>query len=176
MPAYLFNAPAGFIGDVTRPDESNVEPAFLVGVGTSPPVYPAAFGLAMKYVAGGLQQFNGGAETAPSFAGILIREVPQQGSSLAPDAQSTLTADVPNPVQTQGLLVRGYALVQCTHGTPARGGVVYVQIVADTAAIVGSFRADGTDGSNAIALTATQAEWASDGVDANGFAEIRISR
>ena len=176
MPAYLLNAPIGFQGDVTRPDETNVEPAMLVGVG-SPPVYPVAFGLAMKYVAGGVQQFNGGSETAPSFAGILVREIPQIGASSTYDSQSTVTADVPNPVQVQGLCVRGYALVPCTHGTPARGGTVYVQIVADTGAIVGSFRADGTDGGDAVALTATQAEWASDGVDAaTGLAEIRIFR
>lgn len=171
MPSYLFNAPAGFPGGVSRPDETNIEPAMLVAVSG---VYPSAFGIPVKYVAGGIQQFNGGAETAPSFAGVLIREVPGIGT-LASDADIN-GGGTPNPVQPQGLLVRGYVMVSVAAGTPARGGVVYVQIVTNLGVPVGAFRADGTDGGNAIALTATQAEWATDGVDALGFAELRVAR
>lgn len=171
MVSYLFQAPTGVPGDITRPDETNVEPAMLVAVST---VFAAAFGIPMKYVAGGIQQFNGGSETAPAFAGVLIREAPQIGGSLAGDA--SLGGGVPNPLQPQGLAVRGYVTVVCAVGTPARGGVVYVQIISSGGVPVGAFRADGTDGSNAVALTATQAEWASDGKDADGNAELRISR
>lgn len=182
-PAYLFQAPSGVPGDITRTDETNVEPAMLVGVGTNPPVFPTSMGIPVKYVAGGIQQFNGGAETKASFAGVLIREVP---SIAGPNSDSTFSM-TPNPVQPQGLAVRGYVNVICAVGTPARGGTVYVQIVSDSSGPggstvpVGAFRADGTDTGNAIALDAVQAEWASDGVgpDGNGntnIAELRIAR
>ena len=171
MPAYLKYAPAGFPGDITRSDDSNVEPAQYIAASG---VFPAGLGLAMKYVTGGIQQWNGGAETKASFAGINVREIPGIGGA-GSDTDIT-DGGAPYTSNPAGLLVRGYAIVNCTHGTPARGGVVYVQVVADTGAPVGSFRADGTDGSNAVALDAVQAEWASDGVDANGMAEIRIAR
>jgi hypothetical protein len=166
--SYLTQAPTGIPGDVTRVDESNVEPAQLIAASG---VFPAAFGIPMKYVTGGIQQFNGGAETAPSFAGVLIREVPGIGGT----GSDGSFAGVPYPSQIAGLLVRGYCSVVCAAGTPARGGVVYVQVVAGTQP-VGSFRADGSDSGNAVALTATQAEWASDGLDANKNAEIRVAR
>ena len=89
------------------------------------------------------------------------------------------TGTIPNPVQPQGLLVRGYANVVCAVGTPARGGVVYAQIVASGGVPVGAFRADGTNGGNAIALTGTEVgnvTWATDGVDAGLNAEIRIAQ
>lgn len=167
--SYLFSAPNGVPGDITRPDESNVEPAMLVAA-TS--VFAQAFGIPMKYVAGGIQQFNGGAETAPDFCGVLIREVPQQAGA---GDLGQFTGTVPNPLQPQGLCVRGYVSVLCAAGTPARGGVVYVQIIANGGITVGSFRAS-ADGGNTIALTAAQGEWASDGVDAFLNAELRIAR
>lgn len=168
--SYTFSAPNGVPGDITRPDESNIEPAMLVAVST---VFAQAFGIPVKYVAGGIQQFNGGGETAASFAGVLIREVPQQAG--ATDL-GQFNGTIPNPLQPQGLCVRGYVSILCAAGTPARGGVVYVQIVANGGIGVGAFRADGTDGGNAVALTATQAEWATDGVDSAGNAELRIFR
>lgn len=174
--AYIFQAPNGVPGDITRPDESNVEPAMLVAASGT---YAQSFGIPVKYVTGGIQQFNGGAETSASFAGVLIREVPQQA---AVGDTGQFTGTIPNPVQPQGLCVRGYVSVVCAVGTPARGGTVYVQIVSDSSGPggatvpVGAFRADGTDSGNAIALTATQAEWAVDGVDANLNAELRIYR
>lgn len=168
--SYLFQAPNGVPGDVTRTDESNVEPAMLVGVGSAPAVFPSAFGIPMKYVAGGIQQFSG-SEAATAFAGVLIREVPAIGGS---GSDTSFGGSPYSPVPV-GLCVRGYVSVVCAVGTPARGGVVYVQVTAD-AVPVGAFRADGTDGGNAVALTAAQAEWASDGVDAFLNAELRIAR
>lgn len=170
MPAYLFQAPTGIPGDVTRTDESNVEPAMLIAAGG---VFPSAFGIPVKYVTGGIQQFNGGSETKASFAGVLIREVPSIAGDIASDA--TFVPTTPLSTQIQGLLVRGYCSVLCGAGTPARGGVVYVQVVAGTLP-VGSFRADGTDSGNAVALDAVQAEWATDGLDANKNAELRVAR
>lgn len=171
MVSYLLQSPTGIPGDITRTDETNVEPAMLIAAST---VFAQAFGIPVKYVAGGIQQFNGGAETKASFAGVLIREVPQISGSNASDA--SFSGTVPNPLQPQGLAVRGYVTVTCVAGTPARGGVVYVQIVANGGIGVGAFRADGTDAGNAIALDAVQAEWATDGVDADLNAELRIAR
>lgn len=169
MVSYLFQAPTGVPGDITRSDETNVEPAMLVAAST---VFAQAFGIPMKYVAGGIQQFNGGAETNADFAGVLIREVPQQ-AGVGDTGQFSGT--LPNPLQPQGLAVRGYVSVKCVTGTPARGGAVYVQIIAAGGFSVGDFRAT-ADGGNTIALTAVQAEWATDGVDADLNAELRIAR
>jgi hypothetical protein len=169
MVSYLFQAPTGVPGDITRSDETNVEPAMLVAAST---VFAQAFGIPMKYVAGGIQQFNGGAETKADFAGVLIREVPQQ-AGVGDTGQFSGT--LPNPLQPQGLAVRGYVSVKCVTGTPARGGVVYIQIIAAGGFSVGDFRAS-ADGGNTIALDAVQAEWATDGVDADLNAELRIAR
>lgn len=169
-PAYLFQAPTGIPGDITRTDETNVEPIMLVAVST---VFAQAFGIPLKYVSGGAQQFNGGAETKAAFAGVLVREVPSISGSNASDA--SFDGTVPNPDQPQGMAVRGYVSVKCASGTPARGGVVYIQIIANGGVAVGAFRAD-SDGGNAVALDAVQAEWATDGKDADGNAELRIAR
>lgn len=167
-PAYLFQAPTGIPGDITRTDETNVEPAMLVAASA---VFAQSFGIPMKYVTGGIQQFNGGAEAPADFAGILVREVP----GISGNALAGFTDNIPNPDQLQGLAVRGYINVKCWAGTPARGAAVFVQIVASGGVPVGGFRAT-DDGGNAIELTATQAEWATDGLDADGNSELRIAR
>lgn len=164
--AYLFNAPSGVPGAVSRPDESNVEPIML---GATPPVL---FGLAVKYDTNGSAVVPATGDAATVFAGIVIREVP----SISGTTAQGLTDAVPNTVQPQGLLVRGYASIVCVAGTPVRGGVVYMQITLNNSVIPGSFRADGTDSGNAVALTITQATWAVDGLDANNNAEIRVAR
>lgn len=174
MPAYLKQAPSGIPGDITRTDETNVEPAMLIALST---VFADQYGLGMKYATGGIQQPNGDAATA--FAGVLVREVPSISGTGASDL--TFGPGVPLPTQVQGLAVRGYTAVICAAGTPARGGVVYWQVTTNGSIKAGQFRADGTDSGNAVALTATQAEWASDGVgpDGNGntdIAELRIAR
>lgn len=166
MPAYLKQAPTGVPGDVTRTDQSNVEPAMLVAAST---VYAQAFGIPMKYVAGGIQQFNGGAEVPADFAGILVREVP----SISGNTSQGFTDNIPYPEVPQGLLVRGYINVKCVRGTPVRGTQVFVQTVANGGVAVGAFCAT-DDGSNAIELT--NATWATDGKDADNNAEIRVAR
>lgn len=167
-PSYLFSAPAGVPGDVTRTDETNVEPAMLIAVSS---VFAQAFGIPVKYATGGISQFASG-DAATVFAGVLIREAP----SISGNANQGLTDAIPNPDVPQGFAVRGYVSVKCVVGTPARGGVVYVQSVANGGVAVGAFRADGVDSGNAVALTAAQASWASDGVDADKNAELRIAR
>lgn len=167
MTAYLFQAPTGIPGDITRADETNVEPAMLVALSA---VFAQRFGEAMRYVTGGIQQFTASL-TKADFAGVLVREVP----SISGNALAGLTDNIPNPDQVQGLAVRGYVSVKCTAGTPARGGVVYVRTVSATDRPIGAFEAD-SDGGNSFALDAVQAEWASDGKDADGNAELRIAR
>lgn len=167
-PAYLFQAPTGVPGDITRTDESNVEPAMQVVQGST---YPKV-GMGVKYTPGGIQLPSGDAATA--FAGVLVREVPGISNSSADDA--SLAPQTPLVTIPAGLLVRGYITVICAAGTPARGGTVYWQVTDNGAIKAGSFRADGTDSGNAVALTATQAEWATDGVDADLNAELRVAR
>lgn len=165
-PAYLYNAPAGVAGDITRVDQTNVEPAMLVA---ATGVYAQAFGIPLKYVSGGVQQFNGGAETEADFAGVLVREVP----SISGNALGGFDNNIPNPDQVQGMAVRGYINVKCVAGDPVRGANVFVQIVANGGVAVGAWRAT-DDGANAIELT--NVTWASDGKDADNNAEIRIAR
>ncbi len=178
MGAYLKNAPAGFAGEVTRVDEANIEPAMQVAVSS---VYPLV-GYGVKFnqpVAGvtGISVPNGDAATA--FAGVMVREVPGISNSSADD--TSLAPQTPLVTVPVGLMVRGYASVVCAAGTPARNGTVYWQVSTNNGVNAGSFRADGTDGGNAVALTNTQASWASDGVGTDGsgntnIAELRVAR
>lgn len=167
MPAYLYQAPNGVAGDITRTDESNVEPAMLVAVST---VYAQAFGIPMAYVANGISQWQG-SNVAADFAGVLVREVP----SISGNLNSGFTDNIPNPDQVQGLVVRGYVSVKCAIGTPARGGLVYIRTVADTGKFIGDFEAVSDPGNNVV-LSATQAEWATTGKDSDNNAELRIAR
>ena len=167
MAAYLYAAPAGVPGDITRVDETNVEPAKLIA---NSGTFAQAFGIPMKYATGGITQMGAG-DAATDFAGVLIREVP----SISGNTNQGLDDTTPNPDQVQGLAVRGYVSVKCKQGTPARGGVVYVRVEADTGKAVGDFEAV-SDTTKSVALTATQATWASDGKDADNNAELRIAR
>ena len=167
MVSYLYQAPAGVAGDVSRVDESNVEPVMLIPVSS---VYAQAFGIPMAYVAGGASQWQG-SNVAADFQGVLVREVPGISGSL----QQGFSDNVPYPQVPQGICVRGYVMVVCTIGTPARGGVVYIRTVAAAGKNIGDFEAVSDPGNN-IALSSTQAEWSVDGVDAYGNAELRIAR
>jgi len=169
--SYTLQAPTGVPGDITRADETNVEPAFLIASG-SPATFVQQYGTAMVYTTGGITQWGTG-NVAADFAGVLVRQAPGIQNSLASDL--SFGGGVPNQYQIQGLCVRGYVNVVCQYGTPARGGVVYVNIQATGNRIVGGFEAT-SQGSYNVALSATQAEWAADGFDANLNAELRIAR
>ncbi len=168
MVSYLYQAPAGIPGDVTRVDETNVEPAMLVAVST---VYAQAFGIPMCYVSGGISQFSSG-KVAADFAGILVREVPSQSGN----TNSGFTDNIPNPDVAQGLAVRGYVSVKCAVGTPARGGVVWVRVVASTGHVIGDLETADAGAGATVALSTTQATWAVDGKDADNNTELRIAR
>lgn len=167
MASYLLKAPSGIPGDITRTDETNVEPAKFAEA-----YVPPTFGFPVIFVSGAPRKFASGS-VAADFQGVLVREVPGIAASSASDA---LANAAPWFEQVLGVAVRGYVNVKCSVGTPARGGVVYVQSVANGGINPGEFRADGTDSGNAVALSSTQAEWASDGVDTDLNAELRIAR
>ncbi len=169
MTAYLKQAPTGIPGAITRVDETNVEPGMLIAVST---VFAQAFGIPLAAVAGGFSQWVTG-NVAADFYGILVREVPSIGGSLASDSDTE--GGVPNPLFPQGIVVRGYINVKCTVGTPVRNGVVYIRTVASGMKNIGDFEATSDPGNN-VALSNAQAIWATDGKDADNNAEIRVTR
>lgn len=164
MSAYLLYPPSGVPGDVTRVDESMVEPARLIAISS---VYAQAFGIPVKYATGGISQIASG-DAATVFAGVLVREVP----SISGSVTAGLTDNIPNPNQIAGFCARGFVNVLCKVGTPTRGGIVYMRVIAATNKLVGDFEAD-SDSSNSVVLP--YATWASDGKDADNNAELRIN-
>lgn len=172
MTSYLYQAPSGVPGDITRVDESNVEPSMLV----SP--FPANYGVAMKYAVGA----NGtgitpmvAADVAASFCGILARAVPGISQSSQNEAVDTFQ---PNQSEPQGLCVRGYVSVIVNAGTPVRGQPVYIVQTASAGHPAGAFETTANSGNN-IPLTATEVgnvTWAADGMDSFQNAEIRIAQ
>lgn len=171
MTSYLYRAPAGIPGEVTRPDETTVEPGIL-----SIDFTPAAYGLALKTTGGGSTTFQtmgaaGTADTAIYFYGVLSRIAPSVSSNVA--GSNTYAGAGPNVASTQGVVTRGYVNVLCPTGTPIRGSNVYVVVVAYANQPIGSFSA-AINGTNTVLLP--NVIWASDGKDAQNNAEIRIAR
>lgn len=167
MTAYLYQSPAGVPGDITRVDQTSVEPALLI----TP--FPLNFGLPMMYATGGVS--FAAAPTAAAFAGVLARAVPGISQSVSDEAVSVFQ---PNQDEVNGLVVRGYVNVLCTVGTPVRGNIVYMRTVAAAGKLVGDLEATSDPGNN-VALTATpigNVTWASDGKDSFNNAEIRIAQ
>jgi len=171
MVSYLYASPSGVPGDVTRTDESNIEPSMLV----SP--FPANYGVAVKYATGpggtGVTPFVA-ADTAAVVAGLLVRAAPGISQSNTNEASFTFQ---PNQAEPQGLMTRGYATVLVNAGTPVRGQPVGIVQTASGGHPAGAFEVAVTG--NNIPLTGTIGgnwTWAADGVDANGFAEIRIAQ
>jgi len=166
--SYLYQAPAGVIGDISRPDHSSVEPSQLI----TP--FPTAFGVPMKNVAGGSTQMVA-ADGAALFAGVLARSAPGISGSKNDEAVNTF---VPNSTEINGICTRGYVSVFCNAGTPVRGAAVFIVQTVSAGHTIGQFETTANAGAN-IALTGTlvgNVTWASDGVDANGNAEIRIAQ
>lgn len=167
MTAYLYQSPSGVPGDVTRVDDSLIEPVMLI----TP--FPANFGVAMKYVPGGVTPFAA-ADTASLFAGILARAVPGISQSNVNEAVNVFQ---PNQSEPNGLCVRGYVNVFVNAGTPVRGQVVGIVQTASGGHPAGSFEV-ATTGNN-IPLSGTvvgNVTWAADGVDSFGNGEVRIAQ
>jgi hypothetical protein len=173
MVSYLYTSPSGIPGDVTRVDDTNIEPVTLV----SP--FPTNYGLPMKYVAGGGTLPTGvtpmvAADAAAVFCGVLTRQAPAISGS---NTNESFYTDEPNSLQIQGLCVRGYVTVQVNAGTPVRGTVVGFVQTASAGHPAGVFEV-ATTGNN-VPLSGTlvgDVTWAADGVDVNGFGEIRIAQ
>jgi hypothetical protein len=162
MTSYLYRAPAGVAGDVTRPDNTVVEPGLL-----NPSAAPTAFGAPVKLVSGKFEKIASG-DAASVFAGVLSRVTP----SIAGDLAQTFAGGAPNTASVQGIVVKGYMNVVCTQGTPVRGGAVYVRVTAASGKLVGDFE---TAADSGACVAITGATWAVDGKDATNIAEIRIA-
>jgi len=160
-PAYTFRAPAGSAGDITRPDESQVESQII---NTSLP--PLLYGVSVVVSSTtGLAQAWAGTNVATDFGGIAVREAP----SIAGSTAQAFGASVPNTQMPLGVLVSGYCNVRCPVGTPVKGQAVAICITAGGGKAVGDF---GTvvDASN---LSIPRLTWAINGVDANLVGEVR---
>lgn len=152
----LYRAPAGVVGDVTRELDTITETALC---DQSTP--PDAFGQPVIMDGGKARKFTSGDVAADVF-GFLRRTIPSIGNLDGTDVNK----DAP-----QGIVVKGYLLVECKVGTPVRGGIVYVRVTADTGKLVGAIEAN-DDTSKTERLYGCS--WASDDKDINNIAEIRI--
>lgn len=171
--AYKFQAPTGVPGDIVTTGLLSVEPLKFAEA-----YIPAEFGVGYAMVSGEPRKIPSGS-AATVFQGVLVREVPQIGGTVASDA--TFGPGVPWFEQVLGGIVNGQVYVKCVAGTPTRGGTVYMQVTANGGVDPGYFRADGTDSGNAVALTLTQATWESNGVGPDGqgntnIAVLRVAR
>jgi hypothetical protein len=162
MTSFLYRAPSGVAGDVTRPDNTIVEPGLLNAAQA-----PTAFGAPVKVVNGKFEKIAA-SDTAAVFYGILSRIAP----SIAGDTAQTFADGTPNVESVQGIVRKGYVNVLCKQGTPARGGQVFMRVVAATGKAVGDLEAT-ADGANSVALSGVT--WAVDGKDASNVTEIRIA-
>lgn len=159
--SYLYNAPSGVPGDVTRLQNSVVEPivfgeAFL-GFGGPYKLDPST----------GKAMMIDSADAASVFAGIVSRSVPSQGGDLS----QSLAGGIPDIDQAGGGVVQGYVNIKCSVGTPVKGQPVYMRITADTGKLVGDLET-AADSGKCVALVGVV--FASNGKDADSNAEIFI--
>lgn len=161
MASYTYRMPSGVVGSITRTLETTVESAFL---NSAKPVL--AYGAPIKIVSGKAEPFESG-DDAADFYGILARTAP----TISGSTSQTFANQTPNTETAQGIVTRGYVNVTCTIGTPVRGGVVYVRVVAATGKAIGDIEAT-ADSTNNVALT--NVTWAVDGKDGDNNAEIRV--
>lgn len=162
MTSFLYRAPSGVAGDITRADDTVVEPGLL-----NASAAPTAFGAPVKIVSGKFEKIAA-SDAASVFYGILSRVAP----SIAGDTAETFASGTPNTDSVQGIVRRGYVNVVCTIGTPARGGIVYMRVVAATGKAVGDLEAT-ADGTDNVALTGVT--WGVSGKDSSNVTEIRIA-
>lgn len=131
MTSFLYRAPSGIAGDVTRPDDTVVEPGLINSAQA-----PTAFGAPVKLVSGKIEKIAA-SDLASVFAGILSRIAP----SIAGDLAETFAGGTPNTESVQGIVTEGFVNVACTIGTPVRGDIVRMRVVADTGKAVGALEA-----------------------------------
>ena len=121
MAHFLNRAPAGFIGAITRPDETVVESAMM---NPDPDKVPEAFGDAVKMVDGKLERMATG-DTGDKVYGVLARTTPSSAGYM----RQAFASAKPNPLHLQGVVVKGYVNVACkSGGQPVRGTPAFIRI------------------------------------------------
>lgn len=146
MTAYLYHAPVGVLGDVTRKTETLIDQQMVTETEADQP----AFGDPVKADASGKLAKMVGTDSAGEFLGFLIRVAPSAG---LPNADY-------NPACVQGYARHGYVCVKCETGTPVMGGDVYV---------LSDGTLSTTTDTDAVQIAA---KWAINGKDSNDLTEI----
>lgn len=116
--AYLARMPQGFAGDISRKAEATVESGFMAD--------GAPFGSPVKMDAQGKLALFSAASDA--VYGFLVRPYPTQDQAATPGS-------------IQDCMRRGYMTVKLAQGTTAKGGKVFVRIVAEGNKAVGDIEA-----------------------------------
>lgn len=164
MVAYLREVPSGVPGTVIDNVHTIIESGLF-----NADLMPAAYGAPVKLV-NGLVSAIEASDAATVFYGILARSNP--GSSGDPSFNG-FGAGVPQATQIPSVVIGpvggGRILVKCTIGTPVKGGIVYMRVVAATGKLVGDLEAT-ADGVNNVALTNVM--WGTSGVDSARTAEV----
>jgi len=158
MTSYVFNAPAGVVGDVTRPQVSIVD-SVVIGLaftGFGQPFKLNGSGQAVPILSG---------DAATVVKGFITRSVPSIGGNF----NQGLNDEIPNLETVQGALKSGYMNVACKVGTPVKGGQVFVRITADTGKLVGDIET-AADSGECVAIVGC--EFAVGGKDASNITEI----
>src|SRR5690348_6322236 len=117
MPAYLYSAPAGIPGMISR-DTATVEPQLLDSSNQ-----PTSFGLPVATDATSHKlRAIGASDTAASVVGFLVRPYPFSSND------TDFGAGTPPTSGLVSVMRRGYMSVKNNAGTPVNGGTVYVRI------------------------------------------------
>lgn len=129
--AFLYRMPSGIPGAITRHESATVEPQLMDTTD-----YPTAYGVptTIDSTSKKLRKIKSG-DTAASVTGFLVRPYPANSST---DGLGTSTPPTSGLVDQ---LKRGYLNVLCKQGTAAKGGKVYLRLVADTGKAVGDLEA-----------------------------------
>ena len=141
--AYILRMPAGIPGDISRKENSKVEPQVMDAD------YPVTlYGVPIKMVSGKMRPFTTGDDAVVPY-GFSVRPYPIQGASS--EALSIATPPTNQPVD---VMRSGWMTIKNNAGTPANGGAVYVRVVAsgETAQPLGGVEA-AADGGDCVAIT-----------------------
>lgn len=174
--AFTFRAGAGFPGEVTRQENSIIEPVVL-----NASFAPTFYGQPMTVDqsagnAGIVRPFTTGDTAANNpIYGILVRSFPQSQATASNFGNTPLGgAGVPPTSGPASLLVSGYIAVQVPIGQTlaVKNGLVYIWVAASSGAhIQGGFEAV-TSGSTITMLGTTRFNGAQ---DANGIIELAFN-
>lgn len=146
MTAYVYSAPVGVLGDVTRKTETWIEQSLVTKTAANRPAY----GDPVKADATGNIEKMVGTDSADEFLGFFIRQVPVAG----------VPGGGYDPAKVQGYAKHGYVCVKCGTGTPVKGGDVYV---------LSDGTLSTTTDTDAVKISA---KWAINGKDADDLTEV----